>query len=168
MPRLTMIAFALLLAACSPSGTDQDATDSERVEPARSAAAEPAGGREIAPGLTARMLRPGDGATAEVGDIAVVHYTGWLYDESAADNRGRKFDSSRDRGQHFEFPLGAGRVIRGWDLGVAGMQVGELRELTIAPELAYGERGAGNLIPPGATLVCEVELAEVKGENGGN
>ena len=113
---------------------------------------------EIAPGLTARILRAGDGQIAAAGDNVVVHYTGWLYDEAAADKRGVKFDSSVDRGDHFQFPLGAGRVIKGWDQGVAGMAIGELRELTIAPELGYGARGAGNLIPPGATLVFEVEL----------
>ncbi len=116
---------------------------------------------EIAPGLTARILRTGDGQVAQAGDIVVVHYTGWLYDVTADDNRGSKFDSSVDRGEHFQFPLGAGRVIKGWDKGVEGMAVGELRELTIAPEMAYGDRGAGSVIPPGATLVFEVELFEL-------
>ena len=87
-----------------------------------------------------------------------MHYTGWLYDESAADNRGEKFDSSVDRGQKFQFTLGEGRVIKGWDEGVKGMMIGETRELTIPPEMGYGERGAGGVIPPGATLVFEVEL----------
>jgi FKBP-type peptidyl-prolyl cis-trans isomerase len=118
---------------------------------------------EIEPGLDRKILTLGRGETAEAGQVAVVHYTGWLYDEESPDNRGTKFDSSVDRGQHFEFPLGAGRVIQGWDRGVAGMRVGEVRELTIAPELAYGERGAGDVIPPGATLVFEVELADLKG-----
>jgi FKBP-type peptidyl-prolyl cis-trans isomerase len=112
-----------------------------------------------------RVLNEGSGKTAQPGQTAVVHYTGWLYDAAAPDNRGQKFDSSLDRGQHFEFPLGAGAVIAGWDRGVAGMQVGEVRELTIAPELAYGERGAGAVIPPGATLVFEVELADVVGDD---
>jgi len=120
---------------------------------------------EIEPGLTMRVLIEGSGKTAQPGQTAVVHYTGWLYDAAAPDNRGQKFDSSLDRGQHFEFPLGAGAVIAGWDRGVAGMQVGEVRELTIAPELAYGERGAGAVIPPGATLVFEVELADVVGDD---
>ncbi len=118
---------------------------------------------QIVPGLTMRRLAPGNGATAEPGQVAVVHYTGWLYDPRQPDNRGTKFDSSVDRGQPFEFPLGQGAVIQGWDRGVAGMQVGEVRELTIAPELAYGERGAGGVIPPGATLVFEVELLDVRG-----
>ena len=113
---------------------------------------------EIVPGLTARILRAGDGEAAQSGDNVEVHYTGWLYDAEAADGRGDKFDSSVDRNQKFNFPLGAGRVIKGWDMGVADMQIGEIRELTIAPEMGYGDRGAGNVIPPGATLVFEVEL----------
>lgn len=114
---------------------------------------------EIAPGLSAAILRRGYGQAAQAGDIVDVHYTGWLYDEEAADHRGDKFDSSVDRGDQFQFPLGAGRVIKGWDQGVQGMLIGELRELTIAPEMGYGDRGAGGgLIPPGATLVFEVEL----------
>jgi FKBP-type peptidyl-prolyl cis-trans isomerase len=117
---------------------------------------------QIVPGLDYRILQEGDGATAQAGQTAVVHYTGWLHDDSVPDERGDKFDSSRDRGQHFEFQVGAGRVIRGWDQGVVGMEIGEIRELTIAPELAYGERGAGNVIPPNATLVFEVELVDLK------
>lgn len=121
---------------------------------------------EIVPGLSMRMIREGDGAVAEVGNIVVVHYTGWLFDPSAALNRGAKFDSSVDRGQHFEFPLGGRRVIRGWDEGVAGMKIGEVRELTIAPEMAYGNRKVGDVIPPGSTLVFEVELFDLKGSDG--
>jgi FKBP-type peptidyl-prolyl cis-trans isomerase FkpA len=113
---------------------------------------------EIAPGLSGRILRSGDGQVAQAGDNVVVHYTGWLYDESAENNRGTKFDSSVDRGEHFPFSLGAGQVIKGWDQGVEGMAIGEVRELIIAPDMGYGERGAGNVIPPGATLVFEVEL----------
>lgn len=112
---------------------------------------------EIAPGLVSRKLRNGYGRKALAGDYADVHYTGWLYDQAAEDGRGEKFDSSVDRGQHFQFTLGAGQVIKGWDQGVQGMMIGEIRELTIAPELAYGERGRG-AIPPGASLVFEVEL----------
>lgn len=118
---------------------------------------------EIAPGLMSRTLVAGDGAVVEPGHTAVVHYTGWLYDPEADKNRGQKFDSSVDRGAHFRFPVGAGRVIRGWDEGVAGMQVGEVRELTISPDMGYGERGAGTVIPPGATLVFVVELADIEG-----
>lgn len=120
---------------------------------------------EIAPGLSRRTLLQGEGPMAEVGHTAVVHYTGWLYDPDAENFRGAKFDSSVDRGPQafFDFPLGGRRVIRGWDEGVVGMQVGEVRELTIAPEMGYGERGAGAAIPPNSTLVFVVELIEILG-----
>jgi FKBP-type peptidyl-prolyl cis-trans isomerase FkpA len=120
---------------------------------------------EIVPGLTMKKLQNGYGRAAVAGDLASVHYTGWLYDPNAADGRGKKFDSSVDRGQPFQFPLGASRVIRGWDEGVAGMLIGEKRELRIAPELGYGNRGAGSAIPPGATLLFEVELLGLRGPN---
>lgn len=107
-----------------------------------------------ASGLQYEEMRVGTGATARSGQDVVVHYTGWLTD-------GRKFDSSRDRGDPFTFGLGAGQVIAGWDEGVAGMQVGGLRKLTIPPRLGYGEFGAGGVIPPNATLVFEVELLGV-------
>lgn len=103
-------------------------------------------------------LVEGSGETAQPGQIAVVHYTGWLYDADGEDGRGEKFDSSVDRGEPFRFPLGAGRVIQGWDQGVVGMKVGGKRRLVIPPDLAYGDRGAGGVIPPGATLVFDVEL----------
>ncbi|MEX2123716.1 MAG: FKBP-type peptidyl-prolyl cis-trans isomerase [Woeseia sp.] len=153
----------VLLAACGPKGQEAEEaiTATEEAAPAEPSGTAAAGAVEIEPGLTMRILSEGSGQTAEPGQTAVVHYTGWLYDPAARDNRGQKFDSSVDRGQHFEFPLGAGAVIVGWDRGVAGMKIGEVRELTIAPELAYGERGAGRAIPPGATLVFEVELAEL-------
>jgi FKBP-type peptidyl-prolyl cis-trans isomerase FkpA len=96
--------------------------------------------------------------TAAAGQTVTVHYTGWLFDPAAADNKGQKFDSSRDRGQPFSFRLGVGEVIPGWDQGVAGMRVGEHRTLTVPPELGYGARGAGRVIPPNATLLFEVEL----------
>ena len=104
----------------------------------------------------------GTGPEAVPGKTVVVHYTGWLFDPSAADNKGRKFDSSRDRGDPFRFPLGGGRVIAGWDQGVAGMKVGGQRTLVIPPELGYGARGAGGVIPPNATLVFDVELLGVE------
>ena len=104
----------------------------------------------------------GTGAVAESGKGVSVHYTGWLFDAAAADNRGQKFDSSRDRGDPFSFSLGAGQVIQGWDQGVAGMRVGGHRTLVIPPELGYGARGAGGVIPPNATLVFDVELLEVE------
>lgn len=97
----------------------------------------------------------GTGATAESGKTVSVHYTGWLTD-------GKKFDSSVDRKAPFKFRLGAGEVIRGWDQGVSGMKVGGKRKLTIPPQMAYGERGAGGVIPPNATLVFEVELLGVE------
>lgn len=108
-------------------------------------------------------LVQGIGEVALPGMNAVVHYTGWLYDPAVPDQRGRKFDSSRDRGQPLSFPLGAGRVIRGWDQGVAGMKVGGTRRLVIPPDLAYGSRNVGNgLIPPYSTLLFEVELLAVE------
>ena len=110
-------------------------------------------------GLQYEDVVAGDGASAAAGQDVRVHYTGWLYQEGAA---GRKFDSSKDRGQPFEFSLGAGMVIRGWDEGVAGMQVGGTRRLVIPPELGYGARGAGGVIPPNATLLFEVELLGVE------
>ena len=103
----------------------------------------------------------GSGAAATSGKEVTVHYTGWLYDAKSADKHGKKFDSSRDRGEPFEFKLGAGAVIQGWDQGVAGMKVGGKRKLTIPPELGYGSRGAGGAIPPNATLLFEVELLGV-------
>ncbi len=107
-----------------------------------------------ASGLEYEEIAIGDGEAAAAGQNVKVHYTGWLTD-------GTKFDSSVDRGQPFGFALGQGMVIRGWDEGVAGMQVGGKRKLVIPPELGYGSRGAGGLIPPGATLVFEVELLGV-------
>lgn len=108
-----------------------------------------------ASGLVYEELRAGEGEPAKAGHTVTVHYTGWLTD-------GRKFDSSRDRQQPFEFDLGARMVIAGWDEGVAGMQVGSVRRLTIAPHLGYGTRGAGGVIPPNATLIFEVELLAVR------
>jgi len=105
----------------------------------------------------------GIGDEALPGMVVIVHYTGWLYDPGAAEHQGRKFDSSRDRGQPFSFHLGAGRVIRGWEQGIPGMKVGGTRRLVIPPDLAYGPRGAGNgVIPPNATLLFEVELLAVE------
>ncbi|MDP1862831.1 MAG: FKBP-type peptidyl-prolyl cis-trans isomerase [Thiobacillus sp.] len=105
--------------------------------------------------LIIEELTVGDGATAAAGQSVSVHYTGWLTD-------GTKFDSSVDRNDPFEFNLGQGQVIAGWDQGVAGMQIGGKRKLTIPPEMGYGERGAGGVIPPNATLVFEVELLGVR------
>jgi FKBP-type peptidyl-prolyl cis-trans isomerase FkpA len=112
-------------------------------------------------GLQYEDTATGSGEAASAGDQVTVHYTGWLHDPAAPNGRGKKFDSSKDRGDPFDFPLGGGRVIRGWDEGVQGMQVGGTRVLTIPPELGYGARGAGGVIPPNATLVFEVELLSV-------
>ena len=100
----------------------------------------------------------GSGATATAGQHVSVHYTGWLYNDST---KGAKFDSSKDRNDPFQFSLGAGMVIKGWDEGVQGMQVGGTRTLVIPPQLGYGARGAGGVIPPNATLMFEVELLGV-------
>jgi FKBP-type peptidyl-prolyl cis-trans isomerase FkpA len=105
--------------------------------------------------LVIEDLRVGQGEPVAPGSMVSVHYTGWLWQDG---QQGRAFDSSRDRGLPFEFALGAGQVIAGWDQGVSGMRVGGLRRLTIAPELGYGARGAGGVIPPNATLLFEVEL----------
>ncbi len=106
--------------------------------------------------------KQGTGKEAAKDKAVIVHYTGWLYDESKPDKKGMKFDSSRDRQVPFGFFLGAGKVIRGWDEGVVGMKVGGQRTLIIPPALGYGERGAGGVIPPNATLIFDVELVDVK------
>jgi len=120
------------------------------------------GARAQTKGVSMIDHKIGTGATAVAGKTVFVHYTGWLFDDAAPENKGRKFDSSRDRGQPFSFPLGEGYVIQGWDKGVEGMQVGGQRTLTIPPELGYGARGAGGVIPPNATLVFDVELLEIR------
>jgi FKBP-type peptidyl-prolyl cis-trans isomerase len=138
--------------------------DQQNQSAAPAPAASPAAGAQAAPaskvvttasGLQYEVLREGNGPVAKAGQTVSVHYTGWL-------TNGTKFDSSVDRGQPFDFPLGAGRVIKGWDEGVAGMKVGEKRKLTIPSNLGYGERGAGGVIPPNATLVFDVELLGIQ------
>ena len=111
-------------------------------------------------GLQIEDTQTGTGAEARKGQAVTVHYTGWLFEGG---QQGAKFDSSRDRNDPFQFPLGAGMVIRGWDEGVAGMKVGGKRTLIIPPELGYGPRGAGGVIPPNATLKFDVELLGVSG-----
>lgn len=113
-------------------------------------------------GVEIEVLAEGNGAVATKGQKVKVHYTGWLLDKTAADGKGKKFDSSVDRGQPFSFGLGSGMVIRGWDIGVEGMKIGEKRKLTIPADKAYGDREmGGGLIPAGSTLVFEVELLGV-------
>jgi FKBP-type peptidyl-prolyl cis-trans isomerase FkpA len=107
-------------------------------------------------------VKVGTGAQAAAGKQVTVHYTGWLYDPKTKDHHGKKFDSSRDHGEPFNFKLGAGQVINGWDQGVAGMKVGGSRTLIIPSELGYGARGAGAVIPPHSTLLFDVELLDVK------
>ena len=110
-------------------------------------------------GLKYIDTQAGTGPSPKTGQTCVMHYTGWLYENG---KKGAKFDSSVDRGQPFEFPIGTGRVIKGWDEGVATMKVGGKRTLIIPPELGYGARGAGNVIPPNATLMFDVELLAIK------
>jgi peptidylprolyl isomerase len=110
-------------------------------------------------GLQYEDVKVGTGDSPKKGQTAVVHYTGWLWENGA---KGKKFDSSVDRGQPFSFPVGQGRVIKGWDEGVATMKVGGKRILLIPPDLAYGSRGAGGVIGPNATLIFEVELIDIK------
>ena len=110
-------------------------------------------------GLQIIDTKVGTGASPKTGQICVMHYTGWLYENGA---KGKKFDSSVDRGQPFEFPIGTHRVIAGWDEGVATMKVGGKRTLIIPPALGYGAQGAGNAIPPNATLIFDVELLGIK------
>ena len=107
-------------------------------------------------------IHTGSGDPIKFGQTAVVHYTGWLFAQGSPDNKGKKFDSSRDRNQPFRFRVGAGEVIKGWDQGVAGMAVGGQRRLVIPPALGYGQRGAGGVIPPNATLVFDVELLGIE------
>ena len=166
-PSMTIALAAIILAACSPKddkpadSTTTAAAPAPATEPAAEAAAPAATGIENMP-MQKIDLAPGNGAEIKSGQNALVHYTGWLYDAAAPDNKGKKFDSSVDRNEPFEFPVGAGMVIKGWDEGVVGMKVGGKRRLVIPPEMGYGARGAGGVIPPGATLVFDVELVEIR------
>ena len=110
-------------------------------------------------GLKIIDTQPGTGASPKTGQTCVMHYTGWLYDNAT---KGKKFDSSVDRNEPFAFKVGVGQVIRGWDEGVSTMKVGGKRTLIIPPELGYGARGAGGVIPPNATLIFDVELLDIK------
>ncbi|HVJ78741.1 MAG TPA: FKBP-type peptidyl-prolyl cis-trans isomerase [Hyphomicrobium sp.] len=143
-----MIALGVMLASCIA------------FEPTRPAIAEQGSQMTTtASGLQYEDTVVGTGATPATGQTCVMHYTGWLYQDG---KKGAKFDSSLDRGQPFEFPIGTGRVIKGWDEGVATMKIGGKRTLIIPPALGYGARGAGSVIPPNATLMFDVELLGVK------
>ena len=147
--RLASLLAASVLAGCGgarPSYSDEDA----------------ARARTTIETVQMRDLRVGPGETAQNGRRLVVHYTGWLYDGSAADRRGRSFDSSRTAGRPYEFVLGGNQVIPGWERGVDGMKEGGVRELIVPSRLAYGAEGSPPLIPPDATLVFEIELVEVR------
>ena len=147
--RLMAIAIATVVVGAVAAGTPIAAT------------AQSAGkSMTTASGLQITDIKAGTGATPKTGQICVMQYTGWLFQNGA---KGAKLDSSVDRGQPFEFPIGTGRVIKGWDEGVASMKVGGKRTLVIPPDLGYGARGAGGVIPPNATLIFEVELLGVKG-----
>ncbi|HUO79570.1 MAG TPA: FKBP-type peptidyl-prolyl cis-trans isomerase [Steroidobacteraceae bacterium] len=146
--RIASASLAALLLAWLPAGCSREAA-APAAAPAAAAPAE----------LGVTELAPGHGDPVAAGASVRVHYTGWLYDPAAAGGKGAQFDSSVG-GEPFVFPLGAGRVIRGWDLGVAGMRAGGKRRLLIPPGLGYGERGAGGVIPPNATLLFEVELLD--------
>lgn len=165
---LTLLFPLLALAACGAA--DDDGTGAETAAapaPAEALSCDPPAfdvgeSAELAPGLTATLLKHGYGRRAEAGDIVYVHYTGWLFDPNAADNKGSEFDSSRDRDQPLQFPLGAGRVIPGWDEGIECMMLGEQRLLEIAPDMGYGALGFPPVIPPDATLLFDVELLETR------
>jgi FKBP-type peptidyl-prolyl cis-trans isomerase FkpA len=139
------VLFALLAAVSGRAQTDNSSPTKVTGKP-----------KSTSSGLQYWDMTVGTGATASAGKSVTVHYTGWLAKD------GKKFDSSVDRGQPFVFQLGAGQVIKGWDEGVSGMKVGGKRQLRIPPELGYGARGAGGVIPPNATLIFDVELLAVK------
>jgi FKBP-type peptidyl-prolyl cis-trans isomerase len=158
------------LAGCQPkdkpadSATTAATADQTAAEPSSEPAAEAAPDATGTSNMTMQKidLAPGNGPEIKTGQNALVHYTGWLYDAAAPDNTGKKFDSSLDRNEPFEFPVGAGMVIKGWDEGVVGMKVGGKRRLVIPPDMGYGARGAGGVIPPNATLVFDIELIEIR------
>ncbi|HWK74171.1 MAG TPA: FKBP-type peptidyl-prolyl cis-trans isomerase [Povalibacter sp.] len=141
---LATLAGTLALAACKPQTPPPAATDAPAITE-----------------LVKNDVAIGTGEPIVAGEIAVVHYTGWLYDPTAPDDQGRKFDSSRDRGQPFRFAVGAGSVIQGWDQGVVGMQVGGRRLLIVPSSLGYGPQGAGGVIPPNAPLLFDIELLAI-------
>ena len=156
---IVIVVLVAVIALTTCSGTTEEPVEEPAAQPVEQApepTAEetPAAQTEEVTGLEIEDIVIGEGAEAVPGSTVSVHYTGWLTDET-------KFDSSVDRGQPFQFTLGQGMVIKGWDEGVAGMKVGGKRKLTIPPEMGYGDQGAGGVIPPGATLIFEVELLGV-------
>ncbi|CAN5202075.1 hypothetical protein BH24PSE2_BH24PSE2_09020 [soil metagenome] len=164
---MVSVAFALFFAAaCAPAGDEpadpaaakESVNDGSTKHPDVTGALLPQEVDEI----MIKDLETGSGAQVARGETAVVHYTGWLFDPEADEGKGKKFDSSRDRDQPFRFAVGRGNVIPGWDQGVEGMQIGGKRRLLIPPELGYGDRGAGGVIPPGASLVFDIELLEIE------
>jgi FKBP-type peptidyl-prolyl cis-trans isomerase len=151
-----LLIFALIVVGCSKKQDDRQARRAVRDQKGQGAPAQGSGNMvTTASGLQYEDITTGTGIIAEAGKVASVHYTGWL-------TNGTKFDSSIDRGHPFDFLMGAGQVIKGWDEGVQGMKVGGKRKLVIPPSIAYGDRGNGTLIPPGATLILEVELLDVE------
>lgn len=157
---LSMLLAGAFVGALALTGCNTAAETPAVTTPAETPAAEAPAAQTGTPTadvteLKMEDVKVGTGAEAKPGDTVSVHYTGWLTD-------GTKFDSSKDAGQPFEFQLGQGMVIKGWDEGVAGMKIGGVRKLTIPADMGYGEQGAGGVIPPGATLVFEVELLGVK------
>ncbi len=155
-PVLTLLATTAVLASAG-AYAQTTAAPAKSASPAAAAMGAPTALKTI-------DRKVGTGALAEAGSPVAVHYTGYLYDATATDNKGKKFDSSVDRKVPFGFIVGAGRVIKGWDEGVPGMKVGGQRTLIIPPDKGYGERGAGADIPPNATLVFDVELMSVVGK----
>ena len=149
--RLTAPALVLLLAGCAGGGSAPGAAPAP--DPSLGVSLEAM--RRTDSGLYIRTVEPGDGPAIRPGQVAVVHYTGWLTD-------GTKFDSSLDRNEPLRIPIGAGRVIAGWDEGIPGMRVGERRRLVVPPDLGYGARGAPGAIPPNATLLFEIQLLDIR------
>ena len=144
--QFTVLVLTTLIAACSGGGSPPPtATASVTVT-----------------SMQTVELKPGAGEALRAGHIAIVQYTGWLYEAGAKDHKGKQFDSSKSTGKPFRFPVGTGSVIKGWDQGVAGMKVGESRRLIIPADRAYGDRGAEGVIPPGATLVFDVDLLAIE------
>ena len=157
----SMLQATMIAAACATAAAQTPANPPEVLAPLSSTTKSKFGANVTE--LQIVDQKPGTGAEAVSGKPVIVHYTGWLYDPAKADGHGAKFDSSLDRGVPFGFFLGAGKVIKGWDEGIVGMKVGGKRTLVIPPGKGYGERGAGGVIPPNATLLFDVELIEVKG-----